>query len=243
MTGAGDADRWARLDDSLAVLRDCRSAEELARCAAPAAVAGCGALGAEVWAREVPAAEASVGQPSVVPRMWSRAGPSALLDDPRLGLRRRLSTGSRVYGELRVIGGAKGRSPAPDLLDAFSVALASMIALTEVWQRAEDTERALERLASGLTAHVDSPLELAGPPPRVDPGPVRDRLTARQREVLALLLAGLSNAEIADRLVLSVSTVKSHVRAILRAGGAVNRAEAIARLSRSVEPRRYDDVL
>ncbi|OXR46990.1 HTH-type transcriptional regulator MalT [Nocardia cerradoensis] len=86
-------------------------------------------------------------------------------------------------------------------------------------------------------------MELAGPPPRADPGPVCDRLTVRQREVLALLLTGLSNAEIADRLVVSVSTVKCHVRAILRAGGAVNRAEAIARLSRSVAPRRYDNVL
>lgn len=103
--------------------------------------------------------------------------------------------------------------------------------------------RRFATVASGLTGHGDAALELAGPPPRADPGPVCDRLTVRQREVLALLLTGLSNAEIADRLVVSVSTVKCHVRAILRAGGAVNRAEAIARLSRSVAPRRYDNVL
>lgn len=54
-------------------------------------------------------------------------------------------------------------------------------------------------------------------------------LTARQIEVLALMGEGLSNAEIADRLFLGESTVKWHVRKILRALGAANRAQAVAR--------------
>jgi DNA-binding NarL/FixJ family response regulator len=61
---------------------------------------------------------------------------------------------------------------------------------------------------------------------------VRGALTVRQREVLDLVVAGLSNAEIAEQLVISMTTVKSHVRAILRASGAVNRADAMARLAR-----------
>ncbi|HKO38578.1 MAG TPA: PAS domain-containing protein [Solirubrobacterales bacterium] len=54
-------------------------------------------------------------------------------------------------------------------------------------------------------------------------------LTPRQVEILALIAEGLSNAEIASRLYLTESTVKWHVRKILRALGVTNRAQAVAR--------------
>jgi PAS domain S-box-containing protein len=54
-------------------------------------------------------------------------------------------------------------------------------------------------------------------------------LTSRQVEILALVAEGLSNAEIATRLYLTESTVKWHIRKILRALGAANRAQAVAR--------------
>jgi len=51
-------------------------------------------------------------------------------------------------------------------------------------------------------------------------------LTDREREVLALLVEGLSNAEIAERLVLSLPTVKGHVSNIISKLQASSRTEA-----------------
>jgi DNA-binding CsgD family transcriptional regulator len=56
-----------------------------------------------------------------------------------------------------------------------------------------------------------------------------EELTHREGDVLRLLAVGATNAQIADQLVVSESTVKSHVRHILRKLGAVNRAQAISR--------------
>ena len=55
------------------------------------------------------------------------------------------------------------------------------------------------------------------------------RLTSRELEVLALLAAGLRNAEIAERLVVSAKTVDHHVSAILRKLCVPNRAAAAER--------------
>jgi NarL family two-component system response regulator LiaR len=53
-------------------------------------------------------------------------------------------------------------------------------------------------------------------------------LTPREQEVLALLVEGLTNPEIAERLVVSRSTAKAHVSNILSKMGVSNRAEAIS---------------
>ncbi len=51
-------------------------------------------------------------------------------------------------------------------------------------------------------------------------------LWARQREILELVVEGLSNAEIAGRLYLSESTIKQHLRAAYKVLGVRNRTEA-----------------
>ena len=52
-------------------------------------------------------------------------------------------------------------------------------------------------------------------------------LTHRQQEVLRLVCEGMSNAEIAERLFLSVSTVKQHLRKAYRLLEVRNRTEAV----------------
>ena len=57
-------------------------------------------------------------------------------------------------------------------------------------------------------------------------------LTAREQDVLRRIAGGAHDREIAEVLVVSETTVKTHVRNILRKLGARNRAEAVARLHR-----------
>jgi NarL family two-component system response regulator LiaR len=60
------------------------------------------------------------------------------------------------------------------------------------------------------------------------PRPPGHDLTAREREVLALMVQGLSNPDIADRLIVGRSTVKFHVSSILGKMGVESRTEAVA---------------
>jgi DNA-binding CsgD family transcriptional regulator len=59
--------------------------------------------------------------------------------------------------------------------------------------------------------------------------------STRERELLPLLLEGLSNEEIAKRLFISHHTVKNHVTAIFRKAGVANRYELLARAGRSAD--------
>ncbi len=93
--------------------------------------------------------------------------------------------------------------------------------------------RYLTQLCEAFAAEAPGDGAAAAPAsPRPAPGaphPAPDALSEREIEVLRLVADGLSNPEVADRLFLSVGTVKRHVHNIFGKLNAANRVEAIAR--------------
>ncbi|MEW2393637.1 response regulator transcription factor [Streptomyces venezuelae] len=91
---------------------------------------------------------------------------------------------------------------------------------------------------SALSSRVMRSLRATPPPPgpgraaAADRAPWHGALTGRERDVLDLLATGMTNAQIAERLLLSRSTVKDHVSSVLAKLGASNRIQA-AVLARS----------
>jgi DNA-binding NarL/FixJ family response regulator len=94
---------------------------------------------------------------------------------------------------------------------------------------AEDIRDAVEAVMRGEAAldpsvqhHVVAALAQPDPAPALP-----DDLTPREAEVLALIAEGLTNTEIAERLVVSAATVKSHVNHIFAKAGVRDRAQAV----------------
>ena len=116
-----------------------------------------------------------------------------------------------VFAALRA--GASGflvkDAPAEDLIDAVRLVAAGEALLTP-----SVTRRVIEEFAR---------LPAVGP----DAVPGIDELTAREVEVLRLLARGLSNPEIADTLVVSSATVKTHVGHVLMKLGVRDRVQAV----------------
>ena len=116
-----------------------------------------------------------------------------------------------VFGALRV--GASGfmlkERPPEELLSAIRV-----IAAGEALLAPNITRRLIEHFARQ-------------PDPARPPPGALEQLTVREREVLALIATGLSNTEIAERLIMSVPTAKTHVSRILAKLGARDRAQLV----------------
>ena len=117
-----------------------------------------------------------------------------------------------VYEALRI--GASGfllkDAPADRLLDAIRV-----VAAGEALLAPSITRRLIEQFAQVA---------------RHDPGTVPEvfaPLTARELDVLRLMAGGLSNAEIAEELVLGANTVKTHVARVLAKLGLRDRVQAV----------------
>ena len=99
---------------------------------------------------------------------------------------------------------------------------------------AEEIEHAIRAVVAGQT-HLDPAIQQRlvtaalerTPQTPASPTEPPDELTPREIEVLTLIAAGLSNREIADALVLSNATVKTHINRIFYKTGARDRAQAV----------------
>ncbi|MFF4405376.1 response regulator [Streptomyces sp. NPDC001262] len=132
-------------------------------------------------------------------------------EPPRIVVLTTFENDSYVYDALRV--GASGfllkRSGADELVQAVRMVARSDSLLFPA---------AVRSLAA---AHAD------GRAGRGTADRLRERLSEREAEVLRLMAAGLSNAEIAERLTVGAATVKSHVAAVLAKLGVRDRTQAV----------------
>ncbi len=162
-----------------------------------------------------------------MPRMDGLEAARKITADPRLDgvhvvILTTFDLDEYVYGALRA--GATGfllkdTEPA-EMIHAVRVAARGDALITPSVTR---------RLIGEGAGRVDAP----------EPGPRLRSLTDREREVMLLVAAGQSNDEIADRLVLSTATVKSHVSRIMAKAGARDRAQLVVMAYESgmVNPR------
>jgi len=99
--------------------------------------------------------------------------------------------------------------------------------------KGEPMKALLERLRSQggeLKEYILTILSAFGRPCRASPSqPLVEPLSERELDVLRLLGQGMSNGEIAKRLVVSVGTVKTHVHSIINKLGVNSRMQAVAR--------------
>ncbi len=114
--------------------------------------------------------------------------------------------------------------------EALRVAGARDLALAELLELESDAEAGGWRPLVGRTRRTLRALGVRRDAPR---GPRAGLLTGREREVLALVAEGLSDATIAGRLGLSPRTVQSHVASARRKLGATNRRQAVELLGRT----------
>ena len=126
-----------------------------------------------------------------------------------------------------------------DVFDAFASAYSLLHERMLNTERVQQQRTSIARAAARLTEQADRIAAAAisldveydtrvEPPTIPTDSALAATLSHRERQVFERLVLGASNAEIADDLVITIETVKTHVKRILRKIGAINRSEAIA---------------
>jgi len=170
---------------------------------------------------------ACADEPRHAPRLVATARPQVVL----MGLDRDRDAVLAIVSELtvrvpdaRVLAVSGTGDPAADVLAAVRAGASGYLVSADDPEALDD---AVRRTAAGEA--VFSPglaevvLEEYGRPP----DPTQSRLTAREADVLRLVVEGLTARQIATRLVLSPRTVENHIQRVLRRLGVPNRAALV----------------
>jgi DNA-binding NarL/FixJ family response regulator len=130
--------------------------------------------------------------------------------------------------------------------DAFGQIFERAVLLSRLREQREKVHVAMQTVESVLDELASAEIELAKQghtaligasrrtrlPVAGIPVELTNSLTGRELEVLTLMATGATNNRIAEALVITDGTVKSHVKRVLRKLGAENRAEAISQYLR-----------
>jgi DNA-binding NarL/FixJ family response regulator len=156
--------------------------------------------------------------------------PDVTLLDVRMPRRDGVAVAGDVTGLTRVL--MLTYSDAPDVVRAALEAGAAGYLVHGTF-RAEQLVSSVLQVAAGASVFSQPAVDvlrgaLAAPPKAASPAPPDVGLSRRESEVMDLIAAGLTNAEISRRCFLSEKTVKNHVNHIFAKLGARSRAEAVA---------------
>jgi DNA-binding CsgD family transcriptional regulator len=124
----------------------------------------------------------------------------------------------------------RGRQFEPRLLDAFVGALDEILAVRHAYGDGEDDEAGAPVPCVDDDVPLDDRVALSQLLDRIKPAHSRAGadLGPRELEVLGLVAAGLPNKAIAERLYISVNTVRNHVKSILQKLQAHSKLQAVA---------------
>lgn len=142
--------------------------------------------------------------------------------------------------------------------EGFGYAFERTVLLERMRRQHNEVRNALAGADAAMRGLIDAELDLRTAEPAARPdrpsatrvlaaddeeSRIHAMLTRREIEVLRLMAAGRTNQQIAEELVISTGTVKSHVKRVLRKLRATNRAEAASRYVRLAQrrpPSEYD---